>query len=137
MLIGDGELRNEVQDKVHSLGLDNRVLFLGIRDDIPDLMLAMDLFLLPSLYEGLPVVGVEAQASGLPVITSTGVTKETDITGNVTFLALDDGAEKWAENIQKVKERFVRKDLFQYISENGYDITATAKWLQEFYISRQ
>lgn len=136
LFVGDGELRAEVQNKVRDLGLVDKVVFLGIRDDVPDLMLAMDLFLLPSFYEGLPVVGVEAQASGLPVITSTGVTKETDITGNVNFLDLSIGADIWAKKILEIKANFKRQDMYKYISENGYDITDTAKWLQHFYISK-
>lgn len=136
VLVGDGELRNETEDKVHALGLDNYVKFMGIRSDIPQLMETMDLFLLPSLYEGLPVVGIEAQAAGLPVVTSTGVTKETDITGNVTFLDLSAGAKTWAEKINEVYSSFKRTDMLTYIRENGYDITETAKWLQEFYLSK-
>ncbi len=136
MLVGDGELRQETEEKVHSLGLDDYVKFMGIRSDVPQLMEAMDLFLLPSLYEGLPVVGIEAQAAGLPVVTSTGVTEETDITGNVTFLDLNVGAKAWAEKINEVYENFQRKDMLTYIRENGYDITETAKWLQEFYLAK-
>lgn len=136
MLIGDGELRTETEEKVKRLGLENKVIFMGIRSDVQKLMLGMDLFLLPSLYEGLPVVGVEAQAAGLPVVTSTGVTSETDITGNVTFLDLDKGPGVWAENIKNISERFVRRDMTDYIRKNGYDITETAKQLQDFYIKK-
>ncbi len=136
MLIGDGELRAETEEKVNRLGLQNNVKFMGLRSDVPDLMLAMDMFFLPSLYEGLPVAAVEAQASGLPVLTSTGVTPETDITGNVTFLDLSLGPEKWAEKILETIRTFERKDMFHYIRENGYDITETAAWLQEFYLKK-
>lgn len=136
MLVGDGELRPIIEKKVKNLGLENNVKFMGIRSDVPDLMLAMDLFLLPSLYEGLPVVGVEAQAAGLPVVTSTGVTEETDITGNVTFLELGMSASTWAKKIIKINDSFSRHDMFEYIHNNGYDITETAKWLQQFYINK-
>ena len=136
MLVGDGELRPEIETKVHNLGLEKNVKFMGIRSDVSDLMQAMDLFLLPSLYEGLPVVGIEAQAAGLPVITSTGVTTETDITGNVEFLDLSIGAKAWADAIIKKSELFKRKDMYEYIHNNGYDITETAAWLQEFYINK-
>lgn len=136
LLVGDGELRESVKQKVHNDGLDNHVFFLGIRNDIPQLMLAMDLFILPSLYEGLPVVGVEAQAAGLPVLTTTGVTKETDITGNVSFMDLNEGVVKWADRIISIRDSFIRHDMYGYIKKNGYDITETANWLQEFYIFR-
>ncbi len=136
LLVGDGELREECEKKVHSKGLDDYVIFLGIRNDIPDLMNAMDVFVLPSLYEGLPVVGIEAQASGLPVVTSTGVTKETDITGNVSFLDLSLGANEWANKTLDIYSVFERKNMTSFIQENGYDITKTAKWLQSFYIEK-
>ncbi|MBR4731758.1 MAG: glycosyltransferase family 1 protein [Lachnospiraceae bacterium] len=136
LLIGDGELRPIIQDKVDRLGLNDSVIFLGLRNDVPDLMLAMDLFFLPSLYEGLPVVGVEAQASGLPVITSTGVTKEVDITQNVTFLDLSEKADVWAREIDQVIRNFERKDMSEYIRSNGYDITQTTEWLEKFYLDK-
>ncbi len=136
MLIGDGELRAEMEDKVNRLDLQNHVKFMGLRTDVPDLMLAMDVFFLPSLYEGLPVAAVEAQASGLPVVTSTGVTPETDITGNVTFLDLTQGPAVWASKVIDVCKSFERRDMTEYIRKNGYDITETAAWLQEFYLKK-
>ena len=136
MLVGTGELVDEIKKKVQQKGLEDSVLFLGSRSDVQDLMLAMDVFLLPSLYEGLPVVGIEAQAAGLPVVTSTGVTTETDITGNVVFLDLALGAKAWAKRILEIYGTFERKDMFTYIHENGYDITETAKWIQEFYLKK-
>ena len=136
LLVGVGELQDECRAKVDTLGLNDCVKFLNLRDDIPDIMNAMDIFVLPSLYEGLPVVGVEAQAAGLPVITSTGVTSETDITGNVSFLDLSLGCSAWADKILEVYNTFQRKDMMNYIRENGYDITETTAWLQEFYIKK-
>ena len=136
MLIGEGELKPEIEEKVLNLGIQNSVKFMGVRSDIPDLMLVMDLFLLPSLYEGLPVVGVEAQAAGLPVVTSTGVTRELDITGNVSFLDLSQDKNYWASQICSILKSFKRRDMFEYIQQNGYDITETAKWLQDFYLQR-
>ena len=136
LLVGTGELEEEMKKKCKELGLENSVKFMGQRNDIPDMLLAMDVFFLPSLYEGLPVVAVEAQASGLPVITSTGVTKEVDITGNVTFLDLARGGAEWANAISKIGKEFKRQDMYQYIHDSGYDITETAKSLQEFYLER-
>lgn len=136
LLVGTGELEEEMKKKCKELGLENVVKFMGQRNDIPDMLLAMDVFFLPSLYEGLPVVAVEAQASGLPVVTSTGVTKEVDITGNVIFLDLTRGGAEWANAISKIGKEFKRQDMYQYIHDSGYDITETAKSLQEFYLER-
>ena len=82
------------------------------------------------------MVAVEAQASGLPVVTSTGVTKEVDITGNVRFLDLAWGEAEWADAISKIGREFKRQDMYQNIHDSGYDITETAKALQEFYLDR-
>ncbi len=136
LLIGDGEKRAEVEQRISELQLMESVKLLGIRNDVKDLMQAMDLFVLPSLYEGLPVVGVEAQAAGLPVLSSTGVTREMDITGNVVFKDLEDGAESWAEEAYRIISTFDRNDTTEIIVKNGYDITETAKWLQNFYIQK-
>jgi glycosyltransferase involved in cell wall biosynthesis len=135
-LTGDGEKRPEVEEKVKGLGLQDSVKFLGVRDDVHRLLLAMDIFVLPSIVEGLPVVAVEAQASGLPVLTSEGVSRETNITGNVQFIDLDSGAGLWAERISGMLSGFVRKDMTDIMRANGYDIAETAAWLQNFYIRK-
>lgn len=136
MLVGSGERMNEIKEKVVNLGLSDYVIFMGVRSDVYNLMQAMDIFLLPSLFEGLPVSGIEAQATGLPMVTSTEVSKETDITGNCTFIPLSTPAEEWAKKITKIRSGFVRHDVKKYIDENGFNITDTAKWLQDFYIEK-
>lgn len=98
LLAGDGELRPDVERRVDELGLSGRVLFLGQRLDVNRLYSAADVFVLPSLYEGLPVVSVEAQASGLPCILSDAITREVDVTGGVRFLSIDDSAP-WADSL--------------------------------------
>lgn len=134
VLVGDGESKGEIEKKVERLGLSDSVIFTGMRSDVADLMQGFDLFLLPSLREGLPVVGVEAQATGLPIVTSTGVSEEMDITDNVTHLDQSLGAEAWARKILDVSESFVRRDMTDYIKSNGYDITDTASYLQDYYL---
>ena len=81
------------------LGLSSSVKFLGIREDIPDIMQGMDLFLFPSLFEGLPVVLVEAQAAGLKCIVSDTITNETDISGRIEFVSLKESPDEWADKI--------------------------------------
>ena len=136
ILVGQGELEENMKEKIAKLGLDDCVEFLGARNDVPTLLKDFDVFLLPSLFEGLPLVGIEAQAAGLPMITSNTVTLEADVTGNVTFLPLELSAEEWAKKILEVNESFVRKDMTQKVREAGYDIKQTAQWLQKFYLEK-
>ena len=136
ILVGQGEIEENMKEKVAKLGLDDCVEFLGARNDVPTLLKDFDVFLLPSLFEGLPLVGIEAQAAGLPMITSNTVTLEADVTGNVTFLPLELSAEEWAKKILEVNESFVRKDMTQKVREAGYDIKQTAQWLQKFYLEK-
>lgn len=134
LLVGDGYLKEKIEEKVNKLGLDKSVEFLGVREDIPELMQAMDLFLFPSQFEGLAVVMVEAQAAGLKVITSTGVTKESDITNNVEFIDLSKGAEYWADIV--LNSDFKKKDDINLMIKKGYDSTNNVKWLSDFYLKK-
>lgn len=136
VLVGQGELEQDMKNKVARLGLTDCVEFLGARNDVPTLLKEFDVFLLPSLFEGLPLVGIEAQAAGLPMVTSTTVTPETDITGNVTFLPLELPASEWAKKILEINSSFARKDMTQEVRDAGYDIKQTAEWLQQFYLDK-
>ena len=95
LLAGQGPLQEEIKNKVRKLGLDDSVRFLGQRNDANELYQAFDVFLLPSLYEGLPVVGVEAQASGLLCFFSDDMTKETKVLDSTVFMSLSNTAEEW------------------------------------------
>ena len=101
LLAGQGPLMNEIKEKVNNLGLTNNVLFLGQRNDANELYQAFDVFLLPSLYEGLGMVLIEAQVSDLPCIASTEVPKEVAITNLVTFINLSFSPDFWSEKIKK------------------------------------
>ena len=120
LYIGEGELHAEVYSYVKNKESKDAVNFLGIRHDIPALLQCSDMFFLPSLYEGLPIVAVEAQASGLPCILSTAITKEVDITGNVEFVDLDQGDSVWAEKILE-KKKNERKSCKKKVTDAGYD----------------
>ena len=136
LFAGDGEKLQEMKEKAEKLEISDKVRFLGMRSDIPDLLMVFDVFLLPSISEGLPVCAVEAQAAGLPIVASTGVTRETDITGNVSFLDLSLSEDVWAKKIIEVIEHFDRKDMTETVREAGYDIKQTAQWLQNFYLEK-
>lgn len=132
LLIGDGPLRQVIEKKVEMLGLKNQVKFLGLRNDVQDLYNVMDIFILPSHYEGLPVVGVEAQANGLPCFFSTEVTKEINLTHTAHFLKLDSGPSKWGEVI--LFEKPIRNmEATKEMSRAGFEIQNCANKITRFY----
>lgn len=121
-LVGQGPLKKEIENKVKELKLNDSVRFLGQRNDVNELYQAFDVFLLPSLYEGLPVVGVEAQATGLLCELSCDMTKETKVLDTTRFMSLDDTAEEWANNILDDYSKFKRHDTTFEITKNNFNI---------------
>jgi glycosyltransferase EpsF len=137
MLIGIGELTDDIKKKVHDKGLDDVVLFLGKRTDVNRLYQAMDAFVLPSHYEGLPVVGVEAQTSGLPCVFSTSMTSEINMTSNAIMIGLNESANKWADEVlAPCDNKQNRLTAVAEVAESGFDITKEAKKLEMFYDNR-
>ena len=120
LLVGDGPLEGSVREMIENRHLENRVIFLGVRSDIDQILSAMDVFVLPSLYEGMPNVVIEAQATGLPVILSDTITQEVNITGLVDFCSLSEVESVWAKkvlskigikqqyDIQSVADQFIK-----------------------------
>lgn len=135
LLVGDGELRAKMEEKVQSLGLADHVLFTGIHSDVPDLLQAMDVFVFPSHYEGFGIVAIEAQASGLPCVISDSIPNDCDLTDLVTRVSLTQSANTWAEKILAVAH-LLRKDMYQEIAAGGYTITENAEWLQNYYLEQ-
>ena len=132
LLIGDGELRVSIEKQVQEYGLSDSVKFLGLRNDVQALYNAMDVFVLPSWYEGLPVVSVEAQANGLRSIFSTNVTAESGLTKSAEFICLEDGANIWAEKIlQNNNSR--NPNAAEEMKQAGFDIKSQAQNLIEWY----
>ncbi len=135
LLVGSGDLEEKIKKKVNELGLCDQVLFLGSRNDVNELMQAMDVFVFPSHYEGIPVTLIEAQTSGLPIFISSNVPSQCKLTPNVTSVSLEKNAGEWADVILKNIRTFIRKDMSSYIKDAGYDIQVNAKWLEGFYLS--
>ena len=104
LLIGEGNLKEKIVQKVKENNLEEKVIFLGTVKNINEIMQAMDVFVLPSYYEGLPVVGIEAQASGIDCFFSDTITTELKINDNVKFLNINNTKE-WCENIMKIAHR--------------------------------
>ena len=136
LLVGDGVLRPDVEQQAEALGIRDRILFTGVRTDVDRLLQAMDVFLMPSLFEGLPVSIVEAQAAGLPCLISDKVPIECKKTELVTQIPLDASPAEWAEAVLSAAEA-PRWDTLEQIREAGFDIRANAEWLQQFYTSLQ
>ena len=132
LLVGDGPLKEEIEEKVKAYNIAARVIFYGETKDPSRLLNAMDIFLFPSVHEGLSVVMVEAQCNGLKCIMSDTdeVSKDTVITDNVECLTLDDPKE-WANKTLNAETS--RKDETKTLADKGYDITQEAKKLEDFY----
>ena len=134
LLAGQGPLMEEMKEKVKILGIEESVKFLGQRNDIDKLYQAFDVFLLPSLYEGLPVVGVEAQATGLLCELSNDMTKETKVLDTTRFMSLDNTAEEWANKILDDYSKFKRHDTTSEVTKNDFNIKKeSTKLVQKYY----
>ena len=135
VLIGVGELEAELKEKANKLEIEKNVIFWGASTNVNELMMMMDVFVMTSFHEGLPVVGIEAQATGLPCIFADTVTKEVKVSDNVEFVALEKSAASWAESIIKLCER--ENDRAKgglSVEKSGFTIGAVAKDLTEKYI---
>ena len=136
VLVGEGVLRTEVEEKINQLGLTDSVMMLGMRDDVPDLLNAFDIFVLPSLSEGLSLVMIEGQINGLNFVVSDQVPTETNILGKMDFVSLHESASIWAQKIAHMVEKKNRSIDIEVVRRAGYDISIESKKLQEFYLSR-
>lgn len=139
-MLGDGPLREALEDKAHALGIDGVVRFLGVRDDVATVLQAMDCMVLPSLFEGFPIVSLEWQAAGLPSLLSDAVTSECRLTPFVSALPLSAGASVWADALQRVaawdQDRDAQsKEAINILTDAGYDAQESARRLRETYVA--
>ena len=134
LLVGDGVNKAAVQKKTERLGLVENVRFLGVRHDIPDILQAFDVFMLPSRFEGLGIVLIEAQAAGIPAIASDTVPEEAAVTDLVSFLSLKESAVAWAEAALSQKGK-PRRDTSDILAQSGYDIECAAMDLEKHYLT--
>lgn len=126
MLVGKGELQKEVEARAEILGLRKSVIFTGVRSDIANLLSAMDVFVFPSLYEGMPNTVIEAQATGLPCVIADTITREANITGLVHYESLTKTSDKWADIAIKCSRK-KRKNVREEFVKNGYDINSVVR----------
>ena len=131
LLVGTGENYNNIKELINRLGLNKNVILLGRRDDVNNLLMAADVYLMPSRFEGLSLAAIEAQSSGITCLLSDCVSKDVDVTNTCLFLPLD--INKWLDTCLNID--VTRKDNTSKVIEAGFDTKTTAKWLEEFYLS--
>jgi len=129
--VGFGELEDYIKAKIHSLSLDENVMMLGLRSDVPELMQAMDVFLFPSLWEGLPISAIEAQASGLPTLCSSNISEEVRVSNLCQIMSLA-GYDKWVQVLAD-GSTYERYSPMNMITEAGYDICSSTQEIEEVY----
>ena len=134
LLVGQGPLKEEMENKVKEFKLNGSVRFLGQRNDANELYQVFDVFCLPSLYEGLPVVGVEAQASGILCILSDDMTKETKVLESTKFNSLENNSLNWAELILNSVESYKRSNTSEKMTESKFNIDVEVKNLENYYL---
>lgn len=134
LLIGEGELLNNIKNYAKGLNLENKILFLGKKANIDQYLMAADVFVFPSKYEGLPIALIEAQASGIPCIVSKeAVKREIDYTGNIEFISIKLHPKEWAQKIMHF-QKTIRSPLPQNLIDRSiYNITVEANKLEKLY----
>ena len=135
VLVGDGTEREKLENKAKALGIADAVVFMGDCDNVYEVLNRSDVMCLPSLFEGLGIVFIEAQACGVKCIASDRVPMEAKVSDDITFLPLEKGADYWAEEILKIGD-YSKKDNHARIRECGYDINEVAERVQKFYIDK-
>lgn len=133
ILIGGGELEQEIKEQITSYGIYDKVIFIGESDCVEEYLQAMDLFVFPTRFEGLGNVLIEAQTAGLKCIASMNVPEETHITENITYLPLE--ISQWVIEILKYENGYSRCEMDERIRMAGYDITQEIKVLENIYQS--
>lgn len=134
LLIGDGSLKHAIEKKVHDLGLEDRVIFTGMRNDVHDLLALMDVYVLPSIYEGVSVSLMEAQAAGIPFVVSTSAySDESKVTGYGVAVDLNKGIEAWGNAVIEQMNRGKLKNAIQIVIDKGYDTSTVVRFVQENY----
>lgn len=134
VLVGDGELRHVIERRVHDRELSDCVIFAGARSDVPQLLQAMDVFVLPSLFEGLGIVLIEAQASGLVSVVSSRIPKEAYISDLIIPVSLKESPAYWANSILQQNKSGTRRNMSDVMRSSGFDINETTKKIEEYYL---
>lgn len=136
ILVGDGELRDDIYKQANMFSLESSIKFLGIREDVYELLKMFDVLLFPSIYEGFPVTLIEAQASGLKCVVSDSITKEVNMDLNlIKFFSLDKSSQEWAKEIINIDKGYDRKLIKNELKDKGYDIKDIANFIENTYLN--
>lgn len=131
LLIGDGPLREEIKKEIQILHVEDAVKLVGVREDVPNLLQAIDVFLFPSKWEGFPVSVIEAQAAGLPCFVSNNITQEVKVSELVTYLSIESGSDIWSKCV--LNSSLLRMDVLNELRKSGFDVKTSVNWLMKFY----
>lgn len=134
LLVGNGPLHDKLVEQAENLGIDNKMTLLSNRSDMDRLYQAMDVFVLPSLYEGLGIVAIEAQSAGLPTICSAGVAEDANVSPLFQRLSLDDSASRWAQIICSNNGRRDSEAGPEGARLHGFDVVVNSARMQEWYL---
>lgn len=137
LLVGDGPLKSQLMEYSKQIGVADSAIFVGKRPDLLNMLCAMDVFALPSIYEGSPVSAVEAAANGLPVILSSSITKDLLFLNNVEYLGIDkNNSEQWALTVIELSKKGRDFNNVAIINKNGFNVKAIAMKLEESYLKK-
>jgi len=135
VLIGNGPLLLDIQKRAKDYHIESNILFLGLRTNISELLQMIDVFVFPSIYEGLPVTLVEAQAAGLKILASDTITEEVKLTADIQFLPITEGTKPWVQAIQELGE-VQKNNNYDKIVNGNYDIISNSKEIEKFYLTQ-
>lgn len=133
IIVGEGPDRGKIESKINELGLNNDIILTGIRNDVEKIIQVFDSYLFPSLFEGLPIVLLEAESNGLPIYASNTISEEAFIAKNINVLPLTLSAEEWAKCIYMKYKKDKRVNNLPIISKKGFNIKIEAKKLENFF----
>jgi len=134
LLIGDGELRSQIEKQISDLGLEDKVILTGTVSNVNEYLQAMDVFVFPSIFEGLGIAVIEAQAAGLPCVVADTIPEEAYLTDLIESIPLTAKEDLWTEQILKYNDGYERRNTYEEVKSKGYDIYETNQWLEEFYL---
>ena len=133
LIVGEGSEREHIQSRIRELGIEDKVILTGVRQDVDKILAAADVFCMTSLFEGLGIVLIEAQACDVKCICGDNIPQEANVTHSLTMLSLNELPAEWAKECLKYKDGYTNPNAKKLIKDSGYDINDTVRWLEYFY----